>query len=208
MSGDLFVDNPDAQLGWRKDAPRLAEPPEPLVAPDLVRVNLACGQRKDEGWIGVDLADVDGVDVVHDLKVYPWPFETDSIDEVVCEHFVEHLYPEEFVDWMNELWRVLKPGARATLEMPYLTSYRAWADPFHRQFMHEAKFVYFNAEWRHNEKLDHSDYTRITANFDFNFGYRITDPRWQGASDEAKADAVKRYWNVVDDLIVHLIKLP
>lgn len=210
MSGRPFVDSPAEQVGWaeRPAAPPLADIAGPVEDDTLVKVNLACGQRCGPGSIGVDIADIDGVDIVHDLKVYPWPFEDGTVDEVTCEHYVEHLDGAEFIDFMNELWRILADGGRATIETPYLTSYRAWADPTHKSMMHEAKFVYFNREWRENEKLDHGDYVKITANFDFDFGYRITDPRWVNAHEEAKARAIQHYWNVVDDLVIHLRKLP
>ena len=44
---------------------------------DLVRVDLACGKRKKEGFIGVDKVATEQTDKVHDLMVFPWPFADD-----------------------------------------------------------------------------------------------------------------------------------
>jgi hypothetical protein len=37
----------------------------------------------------VDRRDLPGVDVVHNLDVYPWPFADGAFDEVVAVHLVE-----------------------------------------------------------------------------------------------------------------------
>ena len=76
------------------------------------KLDLACGQNKQEGFTGIDIAG--NYDIQHDLTVVPWPIAKDSVDETFCSHFVEHIphYRPEFagVDgwWVffNELYRV------------------------------------------------------------------------------------------------------
>jgi hypothetical protein len=55
-----------------------------------VKLDIACGQAKKEGFIGVDIARLPGVDIVHDLEQFPWPFDDNSIEEARCSHYVEH----------------------------------------------------------------------------------------------------------------------
>lgn len=43
-------------------------------------VDLGCGNAKTVGAIGVDNVALPGVDVVHDLLDFPYPFDTGSAD--------------------------------------------------------------------------------------------------------------------------------
>ena len=72
----------------------------PPVAKKEVKLDLGCGKHKKEGFIGVDQAKVEGVDVVHDLKKTPWPWKANSVDEIHCSHFLEHLDGIERIPFM------------------------------------------------------------------------------------------------------------
>lgn len=45
--------------------------------------------------------------------------------------------------------------AKATILAPYYTSMRCWQDPTHTRAISEASFLYFNKDWRVQNKLDH-----------------------------------------------------
>lgn len=174
---------------------------------ELVKVNLACGQTKEPGWIGVDIAACEGVDVVHNLNQMPWPFESGSVDEVFVSHYVEHIpldTPEGdgLLRFFDELCRILKVGGKATIIAPYYTSIRCWQDPTHRRAISEATFLYANKEWREKNKLDHYP---IQADFDFQYGYSLTQD-WGSRNDEAKVFGIRHYTNVVNDIHVTLTK--
>ena len=66
----------------------LIEPPAP---PSLIKLDIACGQNKNPGFIGMDWTAADGVDIVHDLTVYPWPIEDGSVEQAFCSHYIEHI---------------------------------------------------------------------------------------------------------------------
>jgi ubiquinone/menaquinone biosynthesis C-methylase UbiE len=168
--------------------------------PKLVKVDLGCGQNKQPGFIGVDYRKIDGVDVVHDLEVFPWPFEDNAVDEVHCSHYVEHT--PDLIKFMDELYRIMKEGAKATIIAPYYSSMRAWQDPTHKRAISEASFLYFNKGWRDQNGLSHYN---IKSDFDFSYGYAI-DPTWGNRSEEARGFAIKHYWNVVNDIQVTLTK--
>lgn len=166
----------------------------------MVIVDLACGQRKLEGSIGVDICDLPGVDIVHDLEITPWPFTDNSVDEVHCAHYIEHT--KDIILFMDELYRVLKTGAKATIIAPYYSSVRAWQDPTHTREISECTFLYYNKAWRESNGLSHYN---IKSNFEFTVGYNL-DPVWEKRSDIAKMFAIKHYINVVNDIVVNLIK--
>lgn len=179
----------------------VAKKPEKTVkkAKEL-KLDLACGSNKVEGFTGVDRVKTKSVDIVHDLEKFPWPFKTDSVDEVVVNHYIEH--SSDLFAFMNELHRIMKPGARATITAPYYSSMRAWQDPTHTRAISEATFLYFNQEWLKQNKLDHYD---VAADFDFSYGYSFY-PEWASRSEEARAFAIKHYNNVISDIQVVLVK--
>ena len=53
-------------------------------------LDLGCGPHKLPGAVGIDLQQLPGVDVVHNLDIFPYPFEANSFDEVHCYHVLEH----------------------------------------------------------------------------------------------------------------------
>ena len=106
-----------------------------------MRLNVGCGGKVRDGWVNVDAHPLPGVDVVHDLDVFPWPFEDGSCDRVVAEHVFEHVArPVEFV---LECWRVLEPGGVLTVTCPHWTSENAFTDPTHVRFVTDRTFDYW-----------------------------------------------------------------
>lgn len=164
------------------------------------RLDIACGQNKTPSFFGVDIADAEGVDAVWDLEKFPWPFPSNSVDEAICNHYIEHT--KDLIAFMNEVHRILVPGGKVLFRAPYYNSMRAWQDPTHTRAISEATFLYYNQDWLKANKLDHYP---ITADFDFNFGYDFT-PDWAMRAEEARAFAVRHYTNVVSDIQAILTK--
>lgn len=170
--------------------------------PTPLKLDIACGQNKTPDFYGVDIAKAPGVDLVYDLEKFPWPFPDNSVETAVCVHYIEHT--KDIIKFMDELYRILKPGATIIIRAPYYNSMRAWQDPTHTRVISEATFFYYNKDWREANKLDHYP---IKADFDFSFGYDFT-PDWAMRSEEARAFAVRHYTNVVMDIQVVLVKKP
>jgi SAM-dependent methyltransferase len=90
----------------------------------MKRLNLGCGDKILEGYVNVDVAPSRGgrePDVICDLHKLT-PFESDSVDEILSVHVVEHFWRWEVVDVLKEWGRVLKPGGLMILECPNLIS--------------------------------------------------------------------------------------
>lgn len=123
----------------------------------LTRLDIGCGKNKKAGFIGIDQYAMPGVDVVCDVSKSPLPYEADSVDEVHCSHFLEHLTQEERCFFLNELYRVMKPGAKATVITPHWASNRAYGDPTHKwPAIGEMFFYYLSADWRKTQ-APHTD---------------------------------------------------
>lgn len=133
--------------------PRKAGPVVPL------RLNLGACDVKMPGWVGVDL--VPPADVIADLaKRWPWP--DSSVDEVLAQDIFEHLPDKRHT--MGELWRVLKPGALATIEVPCAAhGAGAFQDPSHLSFWTGNDFGYFEVGNPNRERF--KDHYGIKAGF-------------------------------------------
>lgn len=171
----------------------------------LIRLDLGCGNNKAQGFTGVDKFKTDSTDVIHDLLVYPWPFEDASVEEIHCSHFFEHIAGMDRPRFMEEVYRVLTPGGKATFITPYYKSPRATQDFTHQwPPVSEETYLYFNKAWREANKLNHGYYDS-NCDFDFTYGYGI-DGAWTIRNDESRNFAMRHYWNVINDLWVTLIK--
>ena len=89
-----------------------------------LRLNLGCGDKLLPGYVNVDIAESRrGVrpDVLCDLRRLS-AFETDSADEILSVHVVEHFWRWEVANILREWLRVLRPGGTMVLECPNLAS--------------------------------------------------------------------------------------
>ena len=169
----------------------------------LKKIDLACGTKVKEGFIGVDSVLLDGVEIVHDLLTFPWPFEDGEVYEFNCEHFVEHI-PIQLLDgsyglhkFMEEVYRCLMGRGTIRIVAPYYMSVGAWQDPCHARAITPVTFEYYNKQSTVPLGLDH-----YQPNVDFECVSRtsVLFPEWDNRSDEHRMWAMKHYWNVVNEI--------
>lgn len=147
----------------------------------IPKLDIGCGQNKNKDFIGMDYVDYPGVDIVHDVEVFPWPIPDNTFQLAVSSHVLEHLNPHSgdpriynllrllldkkiitpdevseyvgeinpgprFLRFMDELWRVLKPGGQFAAVFPYAGSPGFWQDPTHNNGINNMTFWYFDPE--------------------------------------------------------------
>ena len=112
-----------------------------------INLDIGCGEAKQEGFVGIDKRDVPGVDIVHDLEVFPYPLEDDSCHAVMASHILEHIKPWHTIDLFNEVWRLLRPDGQFWIAVPYAGSTGFWQDPTHCNGFIPATFQYFDPEY-------------------------------------------------------------
>jgi hypothetical protein len=107
-----------------------------------MKLNLGAGTDILPGWVNHDIAALPGIDVVHDLNQYPWPWADGSVQEIKAFDLLEHL--DDFMAAMEELWRIMAPRGRCRINVPYWNSWSVAADPTHRRGFHEVRFQFFD----------------------------------------------------------------
>lgn len=125
-------------------------------------VDIGCGASKTgKDWFGIDYRKLPGVDLVQDLEVFPWAIPSESFNTAVSNHVVEHINPSHgiFIKFMNEAWRILKPGGEFLIGCPYATSVGMFRDPTHCNFINEETWSYFSP----NDDLYHGGLYGIYA---------------------------------------------
>lgn len=119
------------------------------------KLHLGCGHLIKEGWVNHDIAQLPGVDVVHDLREFPWPFEDGQFEEVHMDNVLEHL--PDTTRTMEELYRITKTGGQVFIGVPYWNSFEAWGDPTHEKLFSEEKFEFYDpTTWRGKDRAYYS----------------------------------------------------
>ncbi len=184
----------------------------------LVNPNDQAGlARAADGFQGVDRAAMPGVTHVVNLFRFPWPFEDDSVSEIYCSHFIEHIpmievdyetgepvpYGEGidlFLRFFDECYRVMKHEGWMHVIAPSSRNDRAFQDPTHRRFINTNTFYYLWKEWREANGLAH-----YGAKCDMR-GVQVTfsmDQVFAAKSPEVQAREVN-LWNQMIDVYAHL----
>jgi len=83
------------------------------------RLNLGAGEDQKEGYVNVDWSPLTNPDVVHDLNIFPYPFEDGSFELVEAFHVLEHL--DKPFNVMKELHRILAPGGTLHVKVPHFS---------------------------------------------------------------------------------------
>lgn len=162
-------------------------------------------------WVGVDRIGFPGVDTITNLGRDRWPWEDGSVDEARCSHMVEHLEPTERIHFVNELYRVLKPGGKCLIVCPHAFSVRAYGDLTHKwPPVCEFWLFYLNAQWR-EQNAPHSSAEHVDDGYRCNFiatwGFSLRADV-QSRAHEHVQFAMDNYVGVREDMIATLERLP
>jgi ubiquinone/menaquinone biosynthesis C-methylase UbiE len=98
-----------------------------------MKYNMGCGNNKIKDYINVDKYEMAGPDLLCDLEITPWPFESNSADEILFNHSIEHMGqdPNIFLNIMREIYRISKPGGTIQINVPHPRHDNFVSDPTH-----------------------------------------------------------------------------
>jgi SAM-dependent methyltransferase len=112
-----------------------------------IKLDVGCGSNKQPGYVGMDKRKVEGVDIVHDAEVFPYPLPDGCCSTILLSHLIEHIKPWLMIDLMDELWRLAKVGGQLLISTPYAGSFGYWQDPTHCNGCNEATWTYFDPDY-------------------------------------------------------------
>lgn len=199
-----------------------------------LKINLACGQNKIEGFFGIDYVQTKVTDAVMDLEKYPWDIESDSAQELFCSHYVEHIPHDSLAKDIisrvtnNITWEDFRQSIIDRPPVPTDSFFRFF-DEVYRILKVGGTFKvispYYSSmrAWQdptHTRAISDAtffylnknwrdinmlDHYGVTCDFDFTYGHAY-EQEWESKHDEARGVAVKRYNNVVNDIHCFLTK--
>ncbi|HLC59849.1 MAG TPA: methyltransferase domain-containing protein [Candidatus Nanoarchaeia archaeon] len=119
------------------------------------KLHLGCGTNIKKEYVNLDKEKIKGVDVVHNLDKYPWPFPDNYFEEVYGQDVIEHV--QDLFRAMKEINRICKNGAKVRLIVPYWHSSAAFY-PNHNYF--------FNVD---SMKM----FTELNRSYDNYYGFKM-----------------------------------
>jgi SAM-dependent methyltransferase len=126
---------------------------------------------------GVDVVPQGEDVIVCDLAVSPIPIKDGIIDFVTAFDFLEHIprvvyhsgqRKNSFVDVMNEVWRILKPGGLFYSFTPAFPKLAAFSDPTHVNIITEETFIHY-----------FDDRHRKATIYGFNGAFQVIEQTWK-----------------------------
>lgn len=108
------------------------------------KLTIGCGKDIKKDFVNLDIVKLPGVDVVHDLNKYPWPFKENQFEYIFCDNVLEHL--NDIIKPIEEIWRISKPKAKTRIIVPLFPSVWSFCDPTHKSVYTYFTFNYFRPE--------------------------------------------------------------
>ena len=98
-----------------------------------MKLNLGCGSKLYDGYVNVDKFDIYNIDIKHDLEKFPYPFNDNSVEEIILSHVLEHIGqdPDIFMKILKELYRICKNQALIKIAVPHPRHDDFISDPTH-----------------------------------------------------------------------------
>jgi predicted O-methyltransferase YrrM len=103
--------------------------------------------KKQDGFTGVGNRTHPNVDIVADFEKFPLPFVDDSCHIIIANYMLQKIKPWLMIPFMDELWRIIKPGGQVAFAVPYPGSPAFYADPLNVNPCSELTFLYFDPNY-------------------------------------------------------------
>ena len=111
---------------------------------EVKKLHLGCGDNIKKGYINLDYMKQSGIDVVHDINNFPWPFKSHTFNEVYTSHVLEHV--DNLIKTMLEMHRICKNGAKIKIRVPHFSCGVTYRDPTHKRGFFYFTFDYFSIQ--------------------------------------------------------------
>ena len=115
----------------------------------MKNLNLGCGKDYREGWINTDFNKDIKADVYINFNE-PLPFKDNEIDYILLDNVLEHITPERYMTFIEDLHRICKQGSIIEIYVPHYSGMYALKHPTHYKCFGIGSFDTFINESRFN----------------------------------------------------------
>lgn len=179
-----------------------------------MKLNLGCGNKIMEGYVNVDKFNLYDIDIKHDLERFPYPFESETVEEIILSHVLEHIGqdPDVFIKILKELYRICKNQALINIAVPHPRHEAFISDPTHVRPITVLGLSLFDKDL--NKKWEKNGVANSPLALIHKVNFKIEDISYDieadilarfkaGEIDKEKLDhMVKHYNNVVNQIII------
>jgi predicted SAM-dependent methyltransferase len=179
-----------------------------------LKLNLGCGQNPLPGYLNVDK--FGHPDFYWDLENFPWPWEDNSVSEIVLHHVLEHLgeSSQTYLKIIQELYRVCQPNALILITVPHPRHDSFLADPTHVRVVTLDGLALFskplNYEWKHLGYANSPLGLYLDVDFEIIDTQIYLEEPWQsryqcGELTEAEVlQSARQFNNIIKQTSIHL----
>ncbi|MBT6337577.1 hypothetical protein HOJ36_07700 [Candidatus Woesearchaeota archaeon] len=124
-----------------------------------MKLNMGCGYKVKKGGVNLDFIKGPGIDIIHDLNKFPYPFKADTFNQIYINMVLEEL--DFYEETIKELYRISKNKATWKIIVPYYNCRTAF-NPYHKFFFHLDTFSVFADKNRTHMSRKNPVFYRIT----------------------------------------------
>lgn len=117
-----------------------------------IKISLGAGTEPEEGFVNVDIVELEGIQVVHNLMHFPYPFADSSAELIKAKDLIEHLathLPDgrsTVLAFVDECHRILQTGGKLWIQTPAWDADFLWIDPTHVRGFDLRSFDFFDPD--------------------------------------------------------------
>ena len=175
-----------------------------------MKLNLGCGSKILNGYTNVDKFDYYNPNIVHDLEKFPYPFDENSVEEIILSHVLEHIGqdPDIFNEIIKEFYRICKNDAIINIAVPHPRHDSFISDPTHvRPITLLSLRLYdqkLNKKWEENKVANTPLGLIHNVNFQIISVQYIVDDRYKKLINEKKIEEhhIKEYAEKYNNVII------
>jgi len=129
------------------------------------KLHVGCGTDIRHDYVNLDFMKLKGVDVIHDMNKFPWPFKNNTFEEVYASHVLEHI--DDLLQVMQEIHRISKPGAKIIIRGPHFSCGVSYRDPTHKRMFSYFTFDYFSTPDTYYDRKEQGLFTIVHRKLNF-----------------------------------------
>lgn len=133
-----------------------------------MKLNIGAGNKKYDGYLNCDYDTHYNPDYVFDMEKDVWPFEDDSVTNIIAHHVLEHM-GEGYFHVLKEIYRICKPGAIIDIRVPHWTHHNFYHDPTHRRSITPYGLSLFSKRFNDFDEKRNGNASKLAYFFDVDF---------------------------------------
>jgi predicted SAM-dependent methyltransferase len=177
-----------------------------------MKISIGSGEKRIEDYINCDYDKNANPDYCFDLEKDPFPFDDNSVDEVLASHVLEHL-GDGYFHCIKELYRVCKHNAIIHVFVPHHRNDNFADDPTHKRPITVRGLKLFSKRLNQLGREQGVYASKLGEFFDVNF--EVVDwnytpekkyiERFNGLPKDEVEEYIEQHYNIIHEIYIKLV---